>query len=166
MARRPTAWFAENSLYNTPLGEQAGLQPTRGRDRRRRAIPAKIFVGNLSFRTTKEELGELLAAAGAVVDLYMPADRATGKPRGFAFVEFATQAEAEEAIRQLNGRDVGGRSLKVNLAEERPARRPAGPRSFGGPPEPLAGPSFFPVEGRFSKPKGSRRGTRGRKRSL
>lgn len=162
----PTAWFAENSLYNTPLGQQAGLQPTRGRDRRRRAIPAKIFVGNLSFRTTKEELGALLAAAGAVVDLYMPADRATGKPRGFAFVEFATQAEAEEAIRQLNGRDVGGRSLKVNLTEERPARRPAGPRSFGGPPEPLAGPSFFPVEGRFSKPKGSRRGTRGRKRSL
>ena len=96
----------------------------------------------------------------------MPADRATGKPRGFAFVEFATQAEAEEAIRQLNGRDVGGRSLKVNLAEERPARRPAGPRPIGGPPELLGGPSFFAVEGRFSKPKGSRRGTRGRKRSL
>lgn len=94
----------------------------------------------------------------------MPADRATGKPRGFAFVEFATEAEANEAIRQFNGRDIGGRTLKLNLAEERPQRRP-GPRPFG-PPEAAAGPSFFAVEGRFSRPKGSRRGTRGRKRSL
>jgi RNA recognition motif-containing protein len=113
---------------------------------------------------TKEELTELLSAAGTVVDVYMPADRATGKPRGFAFVEFASEGEAAEAIRQFNGRDVGGRALKLNPAEERPQRRP-GPRSFG-PPEPASGPSFFNVEGRFSRPKGSRRGVRGRKRSL
>lgn len=106
----------------------------------------------------------MLSTAGTVVDVYMPADRTTGKPRGFAFVEFATEAEANEAIRQFNGRDVGGRALKLNLAEERPQRRP-GPRPFG-PPEAAAGPSFFAVEGRFSRPKGSRRGTRGRKRSL
>jgi RNA recognition motif-containing protein len=105
----------------------------------------------------------MLSAAGTVVDVYMPADRTTGKPRGFAFVEFATEAEANEAIRQFNGRDVGGRTLKLNLAEERPQRRP-GPRPFMAP-EP-AGPSFFAVEGRMSRPKGSRRGTRGRKRSL
>ena len=140
--------------------------------RGRRAIPAKVFVGNLSFRTTKDELTALAGAAGTVVDVYMPADRTTGKPRGFAFVEFASQAEAEEAVRQLNGRDIGGRTLKVNLAEDRPARRPAGPRPFGGPRplggprEALDGPSFFAVEGRMSRPKGSRRGTRGRKRSL
>jgi len=133
--------------------------------RRSRAIPAKVFVGNLSFRTTKEELNQILAAAGTVVDVYMPSDRATGKPRGFAFVEFATEAEAAEAVRQFNGRDVGGRTLKVNVAEDRQQRRP-GPRAFGGPPEAAAGPSFFAVEGRFSRPKGSRRGTRGRKRSL
>ena len=106
----------------------------------------------------------MLSTAGTVVDVYMPADRATGKPRGFAFVEFASEAEANEAIRQFNGRDVGGRTLKLNLAEERPQRRP-GPRQFG-PPEAAAGPSFFAVEGRMSRPKGSRRGTRGRKRSL
>jgi RNA recognition motif-containing protein len=100
-----------------------------------------------------------------VVDVYMPSDRATGKPRGFAFVEFATEAEAAEAIRQFNGRDVGGRALKLNAAEDRPQRRP-GPRPLGGPPEAVSGPSFFAVEGRFSRPKGSRRGTRGRKRSL
>ena len=107
----------------------------------------------------------MLSTAGTVGDVYMPADRATGKPRGFAFVEFATEAEAAEAIRQFNGRDIGGRTLKLNLAEERPQRRPGGPRPFG-PPEAVAGPSFFAVEGRFSRPKGSRRGTRGRKRSL
>jgi RNA recognition motif-containing protein len=94
----------------------------------------------------------------------MPTDRGTGKPRGFAFVEFATETEAAEAIRQFNGRDIGGRTLKLNAAEDRPQRRP-GPRPFG-PPEPIAGPSFFAVEGRMSRPKGSRRGTRGRKRSL
>jgi RNA recognition motif-containing protein len=106
----------------------------------------------------------MLSTAGTVVDVFMPSDRATGKPRGFAFVEFATEAEAAEAIRQFNGRDVGGRALKVNLAEERPQRRP-GPRPFMAP-EATAGPSFFAVEGRMSRPKGSRRGTRGRKRSL
>ena len=127
-------------------------------------------MGNLSFRTTKEELQSLVAAAGTVVDVYMPNDRATGKPRGFAFVEFASQAEAEEGVRQLNGREVGGRVLKVNLAEDRPRERPGGGRPFmpagGGDRGEPAGPSFFPVEGRFSRPKGSRRGARGKKRSL
>ncbi|MGV8041015.1 MAG: RNA recognition motif domain-containing protein [Thermoanaerobaculaceae bacterium] len=134
-------------------------------------MPAKVFIGNLSFRTTREELNVLVSAAGTVVDLYMPTDRATGKPRGFAFVEFASEAEAAEAIRQLNGKEVGGRALKVNLAEDRPRERsgpprerPAGPRPFAPAFDP--GPSFFQVEGRFSKPKGSRRGARGKKRSL
>ncbi len=165
---------AEIGLRAKPctIATLTGRRRERRGQRRSRTIPAKVFVGNLSFRTTKEELTALAAAAGTVVDVYMPADRGTGKPRGFAFVEFASQAEAEEAVRQLNGRDVGGRSLKVNIAEDRPARRPAGPRPvgaprpFGGPREVLDGPSFFPVEGRMSRPKGSRRGTRGRKRSL
>jgi cold-inducible RNA-binding protein len=123
-------------------------------------------VGNLSFRTTKVELQELLATAGNIVDVYLPSDRATGKPRGFAFVEFDSEAGAAEAIRQFNGREIDGRVLKLNLAEDKPRARPA-TRSFGfGAPAPEPGPSFFPVEGRFSRPKGSRRGTRGRKRSL
>jgi len=109
--------------------------------------------------------------AGAVVDVYMPADRTTGKPRGFAFVEFSSDAEAAEAISRFNGQDLGGRALKINLATDRPKERTGpprerlAPRSFGAPAfEP--GPSFFAVEGRMSRPKGSRRGTRGRKRSL
>jgi RNA recognition motif-containing protein len=104
------------------------------------------------------------------VDLYMPTDRATGKPRGFAFVEYSTEAEAEEAIRKFNGREFDGRTLKVNAADERPRAR-TGPRErqWGPPPDfggRTAEPSFFPVEGRVSRPKGSRRGTRGRKRSV
>jgi cold-inducible RNA-binding protein len=124
-------------------------------------------VGNLSFRTTKEELTALVATVGTVVDVYMPNDRATGKPRGFAFVEFASDAEAKNAAAQLNGKELGGRALKVNVAEDRPRERPGASR--GGPFMPAGeppGPSFFPVEGRFSRPKGSRRGTRGKKRSL
>jgi hypothetical protein len=156
--------FPGDPLYNDGSGQRSGQLPRRQDYRRRRAIPAKVFVGNLSFRTTKEELNQILSAAGTVVDVYMPTDRVTGKPRGFAFVEFASEGEAAEAIRQFNGREVGGRALKLNLAEERPQRRPA-PRAFG-PPEASSGPSFFAVEGRFSRPKGSRRGTRGHKRSL
>lgn len=142
-------------------------------------------MGNLSFRTTKEELAALLAAAGTVVDVFLPIERETGKPRGFAFVEFGSEGEAAEAIRQFNGREVGGRALRLNMADERPRERtgPArprlgpppdrsgpprdrpGPRSFG-PPAYEPEPSFFAVEGRISRPKGSRRGARGRKRSL
>lgn len=94
----------------------------------------------------------------------MPSDRTTGKPRGFAFVEFASAAEAEEAIRQFNGKEVGGRALKVNAAEERKPSRSL-PRSFE-PGFASDSASFFAVEGRISRPKGSRRGVRGRKRSL
>jgi len=112
-----------------------------------------------------------VSAAGTVVDLYLPTDRATGKPRGFAFVEFASEAEAAEAIRQLNGKEVGGRALKVNLAEDRPRERNGSGRTRSAGSRPFVpafdpGPSFFAVEGRFSKPKGSRRGARGKKRSL
>lgn len=113
-----------------------------------------------------------MSAAGTVVDLHLPTDRATGKLRGFAFVEFASEAEAAEAVRQLNGKEVGGRALKVNLADDRPRERTGPPRErSGGGARPFTpafepGPSFFPVEGRFSKPKGSRRGARGKKRSL
>ena len=163
----------------------------RGRKRKQRpeekgtAISVKVFVGNLSFRTTKEELNTLLAAAGTVVDVFLPTDRATGKPRGFAFVEFGSEAEAAEAIRQFNGREVGGRAIRLNMADERPRERTGPPRGFGpppdrsGPPRDRPGPprsfgppsfepepSFFPVEGRVSRPNGSRRGARGRKRSL
>jgi cold-inducible RNA-binding protein len=121
-------------------------------------------VGNLSFRTTKEELTELLSTVAVVREAITPLDRTSGKPRGFAFVEFGSDEEAAQAVSRFNGHELGGRVLKVTLATDRPQQsRP--PRSFGAPAV-EAGPSFFAVEGRFSRPKGSRRRTRGRKRSL
>lgn len=126
-----------------------------------------MFVGNLNYETTKEELSTLLSAAGEVKDVFLPTDRATGRPRGFAFVEFSSSEEAEEAIKQFNEHELGGRKLRVNPADDRPRRQPAAP-SFD------SGPSFSgygrgggnAAGGRPAKPKGSRRGMRGKKRSL
>ena len=132
-----------------------------GLDQRRTVISAKIFIGNLNYETTKEELQTLLGAAGAIQDVYLPSDRATGRPRGFAFVEFATSEEAEAAISQFNDYEMGGRKLRVNAAEDRPRRRPDfSVPDFGA--EQSHDRSFA----RPSKPKGSRRGMRRKKRSL
>jgi cold-inducible RNA-binding protein len=80
---------------------------------------------------TSAELTQVLSEAGQVVDVYIPTDRESGRPRGFAFATFSSEKEAAEAIRLFNQRDVGGRRLNVNAAEERP-RRPPGPGGFGG----------------------------------
>ncbi len=96
-------------------------------------ISNKVFVGNLSFDVTREELVEAMNAAGKVVDAKIPTDRESGRPRGFAFVEFETDEMAQKCISLLNGRDLKGRALRINEAENRPPR-PAGERpSFGGP---------------------------------
>jgi len=82
---------------------------------------------------TKEELTQVLSEAGQVVDVYIPTDRVTGRPRGFAFATFSTEQEAQKAISLFNQRDVGGRRLNVNQAEERPRRPgPGGGGGFGG----------------------------------
>ena len=86
-----------------------------------------MFVGNLSFDVTREELIEAFSAAGRVVDAKVPTDRETGRPRGFAFVEFESDEAALRSIEQLNGRDLKGRPLRVNEAENRPPRPPGAP---------------------------------------
>jgi RNA recognition motif-containing protein len=96
------------------------------------AISAKVFVGNLSYSTTAEELTQVLSEAGQVVDVYIPTDRATGRPRGFAFATFSSETEAAKAIELFNQREVGGRRLNVNPAEERPRRPPGGGGYAGG----------------------------------
>lgn len=124
-----------------------------------------MFVGNLSFQTTKEELTEFLSSAGGIVDVYLPADRVTGRPRGFAFVEFSSEDEAAEAIRMFNEKEFGGRKLNVNAADDRPRRSPA-PRMFADNQGGGFGQNPFGGSGRPFKNKGSRRGMRARKRSL
>lgn len=80
-----------------------------------------IFVGNLSFQTTQDELHAAFAQYGNVERVNIVTDRDTGQPRGFAFVEMTDQREAETAIQQLNGAEMNGRALNVNEARPKPA---------------------------------------------
>jgi len=113
-----------------------------------------VFVGNLSFDVTREELIEAFSAAGRVVDAKVPTDRETGRPRGFAFVEFESDEAALRSIEQLNGRDLKGRPLRVNEAENRPPRPPGAPGSFSRPAPGGAGGFSRPGGGGFSRPEG------------
>ncbi|HEY3039516.1 MAG TPA: RNA-binding protein [Pyrinomonadaceae bacterium] len=92
----------------------------------------KLYVGNLSFRTTSEELREAFAAVGTVESASVIEDRDTGRSRGFAFVEMATAEEAAAAIEQFNGKDFGGRNLTVNEAKPRADRGGRGGGYGGG----------------------------------
>jgi cold-inducible RNA-binding protein len=91
----------------------------------------KLYVGNLAFQTTDEDLLELFSQAGAVESAQVVMDRDTGRSRGFGFVEMASKAEGEAAITQLNGVEINGRSLTVNEARPR-ENRGGGGGGFGG----------------------------------
>jgi RNA recognition motif-containing protein len=94
-------------------------------------MATKLYVGNLSFRTTSEDLREAFATVGTVESATVIEDRDTGRSRGFGFVEMATPEEAAAAIEQFNGKDFGGRNLTVNEAKPR-ADRGGGGRGYGG----------------------------------
>lgn len=82
----------------------------------------RLYVGNLPYRMTDEELANAFSQAGQVADVTIVIDRETGRSRGFGFVEMATEEAAAAALQQMNGAEVGGRTLKVAEAKERPAR--------------------------------------------
>ena len=84
----------------------------------------RLYVGNLSFNTTELDLRDAFGTAGTITDAKIVMDRETGRPRGFAFVEMSSDQEAQNAIAQLNGRELDGRTIKVNEAEERGSRSP------------------------------------------
>ncbi|RLC67706.1 MAG: RNA-binding protein [Chloroflexi bacterium] len=90
----------------------------------------KLYCGNLAYETTEGTLSELFGAIGEVVSVNLITDRMTGRSKGFAFVEMAEQDAAQQAINELNGKQVNGRDIKV--AEARPRRQPRGDRSGGG----------------------------------
>ena len=92
----------------------------------------KLYVGNLAFQTTSQDLQELFAQAGTVESASVIEDRDTGQSKGFAFVEMSTEEEAAAAIQQFNGKEVSGRALKVNEARPRENRGGGGGRGFGG----------------------------------
>ncbi len=89
-----------------------------------------IFVGNLNFQTTQDDLHAAFAQYGAVERVNIVTDRDTGQPRGFAFVEMTDRHEAETAIQQLNGAELNGRAMNVNEARPKPAG--GGRGGFGG----------------------------------
>jgi RNA recognition motif-containing protein len=109
----------------------------------------------LSFDTTRSELEKLFSEVSEVVEVFLPTDRTTGRPRGFAFVEFTDGSAVAEAIERFDGFELQGRRIRVNEAEE---RRP-GPRFSDGGFSPARKP-------KGGKPKGSRRNLRGRKRGF
>ena len=94
----------------------------------------KLFVGNLSFQTTENDLQDAFAAYGTVTEANLMMDRMTNRPRGFAFVTMSTAEEAQQAIAGLNGRDLSGRAITVNVARPREDRPGGGDgrRGFGG----------------------------------
>jgi RNA recognition motif-containing protein len=93
----------------------------------------KLYVGNLAFQTTTQDLQQLFAQAGTVESAQIIEDRDTGQSKGFAFVEMSTDEEAASAISQFNGKEVAGRMLKVNEARPRENRSGGGGgRNFGG----------------------------------
>jgi cold-inducible RNA-binding protein len=100
-----------------------------------RHMSSKLFVGNLSFNTTENDLQDAFGAHGTVVEANLMMDRVSGRPRGFGFVTMGSPEEAQKAIEAMNGAQLDGRPLTVNIArprEERPAGGGGGRREYGG----------------------------------
>jgi RNA recognition motif-containing protein len=96
----------------------------------------KLFVGNLSFNTTENDLNDAFAAFGSVTETNLMMDRTTGRPRGFGFVTMSSADEAQKAIEGMNGKEMDGRALTVNVAKPREERSGGGGgggrREYGG----------------------------------
>jgi RNA recognition motif-containing protein len=96
-------------------------------------LAVRLFVGNLSYSTTEADLRSYFGAVAPPSQVVLPVDRETGRPRGFAFVEFVDRAHAEQAIQRFNGQVFNGRPLAVSEARAREDRGPGGPPRPGGP---------------------------------
>src|SRR5262245_24990829 len=129
-------------------------------------MPVRLFIGNLPYSATEAELREHLSSVGEPTSVVLPVDRETGRPRGFAFVDYADRAVAEEAIRKFDQALFKGRGLAVSEARPREEGGPGGPRpgGFGGPrpggpgggfsgPRPGGPGGFAPRPGGFGGPR-------------
>jgi len=129
-------------------------------------MPVRLFVGNLPYDTTEAELREHFGTVGPLSHVFMPVDRETGRPRGFAFVEFAERELADAAVARLHGQPFRGRTLSVSEARAR-EDRPGGPGRPPGPPGPRPAwaprppaPGFGAPPGATADRPGERRGRR------
>lgn len=110
-------------------------------------MAVRLFVGNLSYSTTEAELRTYFGTVAPPSQIVLPVDRETGRPRGFAFVEYLDRGQAEQAIQKFNGQMFSGRPLAVSEARAREDRGPGGPRPGGGggfAPRPAGGGGFAP----------------------
>jgi RNA recognition motif-containing protein len=115
-------------------------------------MSVRLFVGNLPYSATEADIREHFGAVGAPLQIVIPTDRDTGRPRGFAFVDYDDRAVAERAVQQLHGQPFKGRPLSVSEARPREARPPMGAGGgFSGPPRPMGGPPR-PAGGGFAPP--------------
>jgi RNA recognition motif-containing protein len=110
-------------------------------------LPVRLFVGNLPYSATEADLRTYFSAVAPPTHIAVPVDRETGRPRGFAFVEFSDATAAAEAIKRFNGQPFQGRPLSVSEARAREDRGPGGPRPGGYGPRPPDGGGFGPRPG-------------------
>ena len=103
-------------------------------------MSVRLFVGNLPYSATEVDIREHFGTVGNPIQIVIPTDRETGRPRGFAFVDYDDRGMAERAIQQLHGQPFKGRPLSVSEARPREARPPMGGGGFSGPPRPMGGP--------------------------
>ena len=117
-------------------------------------MSVKVYVGNVSYDAIAGEIENLFSEVGHVVEVFLPVDRATGRPKGFAFVQFSDEEAVPEAIQKFDGYELNGRTLRVSEAEE---KQPRPQRSFSGSEKPKGAK-------KSGKPKGRRRNIRAKKR--
>ena len=116
-------------------------------------MAVRLFVGNLAYSTTEADLRSYFGSVAAPTQVVLPVDRDTGRPRGFAFVEFQDRAHAEQAIQKFNGQVFNGRPLAVSEARAREDRGPGGPRPGGFGPRPGGAGPGGPRPGGFGGPR-------------
>ena len=129
-------------------------------------MSVRLFIGNLPYSATEAELRQYLTTVGEPASVVLPVDRETGRPRGFAFVDYADRAVAEEAIRQFDQQPFKGRPLAVSEARPREERGPGGPPRSGGFGGPRPGGFGGPRPGPSGGPAGPRPGNFGGPRPL
>ena len=120
-----------------PDGREHSRKPGAILKKEHHTVNNKLFVGNLSFNTTENDLQDAFAAHGTVLEANLMMDRASGRPRGFAFVTMGTDEEAQKAMNAMNGANLDGRNLTVNVARPREERSGGGgggggQRRYGG----------------------------------
>ena len=137
VSERNALWVSEDRLSVATFSDTANAEsPTRFFKRIFKHMSEnRLFVGNLAYQTLENDLQDYFSQAGAVTSVNLMMDKFTGKSRGFAFIEFASPADAQKAVEMFQGKDFQGRELTVNIArprEERPPRREGGGGYRGG----------------------------------